>query len=126
MKRGIIAIILMLLALGVGLTQYFYVTNNSKIYVKMLNSADEKIEQNDIYGAQSMIERIDHRFSGSTKTFDVFLSHEKVDEIYNNLAMLRCYANSGSNAEFLATSAKTKRELTSLYKSEIPTIDNIL
>ena len=105
MKRGWIALIMILLSLTLGGIEYIYVTTNADAYVQMLDDADEKIMQNQVYEAQSVAERLDHRFQKQSGLFNVFMYHTEIGHISSDLAMLRRYAQTGSVEDFLATSA---------------------
>lgn len=111
MKRGWVAVLMLALSLILGGAEYLYVTSSADVYSKMLDEADEKMAQNDIYGAESAAQRLKYRFDKESGMFNIFMYHSEVGSIANDLAMLERYAQTGCTEEFLATSAKAKREL---------------
>lgn len=125
MKRGWIALIMILLSLTLGGIEYIYVTTNADAYVQMLDDADEKIMQNQVYEAQSVAERLDHRFQKQSGLFNVFMYHTEIGHISSDLAMLRRYAQTGSVEDFLATSACAKREILAIKESKRMSFGNI-
>lgn len=125
MKRGWVAVCMILLSLILGGAEYFYVTSSADMYSKMLDEADEKMAQNDIYGAESAAKRVRYRFDKESGMFNIFMYHSEVGNIANDLAMLERYAQTGCTEEFLATSARAKRELTTVKYSKQLKLDNI-
>ena len=126
MKRGWIALIMILLSLTLGGIEYIYVTTNADAYVQMLDDADEMIMQNQVYEAQSVAERLDHRFQKQSGLFNVFMYHTEIGHISSDLAMLRRYAQTGSVEDFLATSACARRKIQDIKNAKLMKWENIL
>lgn len=126
MKRGWIAILMIALSLLTAGIEYLYVTGNAGVYLDMLNEADGDMEQNQVPEAQSVVERLDYRYQKQSKIFDIFMYHSDVNSVGSDLAMLRRYAQVGDTAEFLATSARAKRQILSFSNAKLPTLENIL
>ena len=91
----------------------------------MLDEADEKMAQNDIYGAESAAQKLKYRFDKESGMFNIFMYHSEVGSIANDLAMLERYAQTGCTEEFLATSARAKRELMTVKYSKQLKWDNV-
>ena len=125
MKRGWVAVCMLALSLILGGAEYIYVTSNADVYSKMLDEADEKMAQNDIYGAESAAHRLKYRFDKESGMFNIFMYHSEVGSIANDLAMLERYAQTGCTEEFLATSARAKRELMTVKYSKQLKWDNV-
>ena len=125
MKRGWIALLMIALSLICGGTEYFYVTSNAGVYIRMLDDADEKMERGQIKDAESAVRRLDHRFGGDLSTLEIFAHHNGADSISGDLAMLCRLAQTGRAEEFLAVSAKAKREISALRDSETLSWGNI-
>lgn len=126
MKRGIIAVILLILAALTAGYQYVYVTTNTEMLAQMLTDADQNIEENNLLKAQEISSRLDHRYEELKKTLNIFIHHKDTEAISHNLAALRRYAETGNTADFLATSAIAKRALLSLYNTEKPCFQNVM
>jgi len=126
MKRFWIALAMLAIVIIAGVAEYLYINANVGILVDLLNEADESIEQQDMYAAQDIAERLDTRFSNNARIFDIFMFHSEVTEIGKGLAALRRYSQTGEVSEFLATSARIKRELISMKNSRVPRLENIL
>ena len=126
MKRAWIALGLILVSLLIGGIDYLYAAGASDIYTDMLNKADAHIEKNEAYEAQSVTERLDHRYNEDKRILHIFSFHSDINAIGNDLAALRRYAQTGNTADYLATSAQTKRRILSLYELRAPKLGNIL
>lgn len=125
MKRGWIAVGLIIASLIMGVAEYIYTSVTARIYTDMLNEADARMENNEVYEAQSMTERLDHRFNEDKTVLNIFSFHSDVNAIGSDLAALRRYAQTGSTAEFLAQSAQAKRRILALSELRAPRIENI-
>ena len=126
MKRGIIALILLILAGTAAGYQYLYVTSNTDMLVEMLNEADRHIEENDLLKAQDTASRLDHRYQELEKTLNIFIHHADTDAVSQSIASLRRYAETGNSADFLAVSAAAKRALLSMHNAETPCFQNVM
>lgn len=126
MKRAWIAVGLILASVALGCAEYLYTATTAEIYTKMLNDADACMEQNDAYEAQSLTERLDHRFNEDRAILHIFSYHTDVNAVGNDLAALRRYAQTGSTAEFLAVSAQAKRRILAISELRSPRLGNIL
>ncbi|MBQ6153040.1 MAG: DUF4363 family protein [Ruminococcus sp.] len=126
MKRGVIALILLILAGFAAGYQYFYVTSNTGMLVEMLREADQSVEENDLLTAKDTVERLDHRYNELEKSLHIFIHHKDTDAVSQHLAALRRYAETGNTADFLATSAVIKRALLSMYNTEVPCFQNVM
>lgn len=126
MKRGWAAIALILIAVGMSAAESLYLDSSIRICVEMLSEADAHMEKNEIYEAQSLAQRVDTRFGNQAGVYDVLMYHSEVMEVSKGLAELRRYAQTGSAAEFLATSARIKRALLSMRSTRLPSLGNVL
>ncbi|MBQ9680532.1 MAG: DUF4363 family protein [Ruminococcus sp.] len=125
MKRGWIALAMIALSLLLGGIEAIYVTSNADVYVQMLDDADEKMANNQVYEAESVAGRLDTRFSKQSAVFNVFMYHSEMETISSNLAMLRRYAQTGSTEDFLATSAYVKRQIMAVRSRMLLSWENI-
>ena len=125
MKRGWIAVIMIALSLLLGGTEYIYVTSNADAYLQMLDDADEKMAQNEVYEAQSAAERLDNRFKKQSGMFNIFMFHSEIGHISSDLSMLKSYARTGATEDFLATSACARRKIEAIRDSKQMKWENI-
>ncbi len=125
MKRGWIAVGLIAVSLIIGGVEYLYTASAARIYTEMLNDADACMEDNDAYEAQSITERLDHRFNEDKEILKSFSFHSDINAIGNDLAALRRYAQTGNTADYLALSAQTKRRILALSELRSPRLGNI-
>lgn len=118
MKRGWIALILLLLAAALSCVQHGYVTAVGNTCVEMLDSADDLMQNNEVKEAESLTERLDNRLTQSRRLMDVFLFHSDLDALCEEIAAMRRYAHAGETTEFLAASARAKKGFHALIKDE--------
>lgn len=126
MKRAWVAIGLIAASLILSGVEYLYLNTTAGIYTEMLNEADACIEQNEAYKAQSLTERLDHRFSEDKSIMHIFSFHSDVNALGSDLAALRRYAQTGNTADFLAVSAQAKRRILAIAELRAPRPENIL
>ena len=126
MKRGWIALVMILVSLALSTAELLYLNSGIHTCVEMLNEADAHMEKNEMREAQSLAERVDHRYSTQAGMLDILMYHSEVQEISKDLAELRRYAQTGSTAEFLAASARIKRALLSMHNSHLLKLGNVL
>lgn len=125
MTRTWIAVGLLTAAIAAGGFETVYVTTAAESYVQMLNEADEHMEKNEVFEAQSTAQRLDHRFENQAKVYSVLSFDSNVTEIGKDLAALRRYAQTGTTSEFLALSAQVKRKIIARSNLRIPRLENI-
>ena len=125
MKRGWIALAMLGLAMLLGGIEYVYVTSNADAYIKMLDSADEKMRHNEVLEAETEAEKLDNRFRKQSGIFNIFMFHSEVGHISSDLAMLRQYARTGDKEDFLATSACAGRKIQDIKNSKLMKWENI-
>lgn len=126
MKRAWIALGLIALSLIIGGVDYLYTATASKIYTDMLTQADAHMEKNEAYEAQSVTERLDHRFGEDRQVLHIFSFHSEINAIGSDLAAMRRYAQTGNTADYLAASAQARRKITALSEMRTPRLGNIL
>ena len=126
MKRGWIALGMIALALLLGGVEYIYVTSNADAYIKMLDSADEKMMHNEVLDAETEAEKLDNRFRKQSGMFNIIMFHSEVGHISSDLAMLRQYARTADTEDFLATSACARRKIQDIKNAKLMKWENIL
>ena len=125
MTRGWIALVMIALSLLLGITEYSYVTSNSNVYLRMLEEADQRMEEHDFIGAESTAKRLNNRFRNQSGIFNIFMYHSEVGDIESDLMMMIRYAQTGNSTDFLATSACARREIQSIRQSKQLRWDNL-
>jgi hypothetical protein len=125
MKRGWIALLMIGAVALIAAAESLWISTNTGLCLNMLNEADERMATNDIEGAVSISERLDHRFSEQAGIYDLFLYHGEVLSISKGLGAMHRYASVGETAEFLAASMAVRRELLSIRNTRTPAFGNI-
>lgn len=125
MKRGWIALGMIALSLLLGGIEYLYVTSNADVYLQLLDEADEKMAQNEVYQAASVAERLNTRFQKQSGVFNIFMFHSELGHISSDLAMLTQYAQTGATPDFLATSACVRSKIAAIKNAKLMKWENI-
>ena len=86
MKRVWIAAGLIAASLILGAIECISLNTSANIYAEMLNEADACMENNEAYQAQSLAERLDHRYSEDKRLFHIFSFHSDINAIGSDLA----------------------------------------
>lgn len=125
MKRVWIAIALLLVSGILCVSEYTLINKQCDEYTSIIKKADEHVKNDEFEKAVKECKKAEKQFTKSDSIMNVFLIHGDVDDVTNNIAMLKKYAQYECKSEFLSLSAKTKRQLLSLQKSELPMFENI-
>ncbi len=126
MKRAWIALGLIIASLIIGGIDYIYTATAAKIYTDMLTEGDAHMEQNEAYEAQSLTERLDHRFNEDRQILHIFSFHSEINAIANDFAAMKRYALTGNTADYLAVSAQARERILALKEMRTPKLGNIL
>lgn len=126
MKRAWIALGLIAVSFAIGGIDYLYTATAANVYAEMLSEADAHMEKNEAYEAQSVTERLDHRYNEDMRVLQIFSFHSDVNTISNDLAAMRRFSQTGNTADYLATSAQARRRISALYEVKAPRLGNIL
>ena len=125
MKRGWIALAMIVLALLMGGFEQYYVTANTDAYLSLLDEADARMEDNDIAGAGLTAKRLETRFHKQSGVMNIFQFHSEIGNIESDLAKMRRYAQNSDVTEFLATSACARREILTIRDAKLFKWENI-
>ena len=126
MKRGVIALVMILTALAVSGAEAAVTVTGTQTCVEMLEEAEQHMERNEIAEAQSLAARLENRYGKLAGSYDLFLYHSEVLKVTAELGALRRYAQTGSTAEFLACAERIKASLLSIRSTGTPSWENLL
>lgn len=126
MKRIWTAIALMILALFSSVAEFYTVSYCYEHYTEALDNAEEYISQKEFNKATDLLTNTQQEWHKTEKLLDIFLSHETVDDVTENISELYGYAIAEDKAQFQSVCDKTKRQLLRLKQSELPNLENIM
>ncbi len=126
MKRIWVALVLLIICSTFAFAEFIIVhSKSSELYDSVVN-AETHFLNKEYKTSFDILNDAVEKWENSEKILNVFLSHEKVDEIEERLCELSKYAENKDKALFYATLEKTKRQLLCLKQSELPSLKNIM
>ncbi|MGN0454404.1 MAG: DUF4363 family protein [Ruminococcus sp.] len=125
MKRLILGIALAVTAIGLSVFEMIYINTGIK-------KTEENIERTAVYqseGETRLCEEAADRalecWENFNKGLNVFVNHQEPDKISDNIIELRqTVCSDGDDSKIVY--AKIKRQLDSLWRNELPVLENIL
>ncbi len=126
MKRIWVALALMIICVSFAVAEFMIVKNNTDYFLQEIKASDYYFSKKEYTTATEILDSAHTKWENSEKAMNVFLSHEKVDEIEESLSELSKFAEYKEEPHFEATYEKTKRQLLCLKQSELPNLENIM
>ncbi len=126
MKRIWVALALLIICSSFACAEFIIIHSKSTELLDSVVSAENYFSNKEYNTSSYTLDRAVKKWEDSGKFLNVFLSHEKVDEVEESLSELSKYAENKDKALFWATSEKAKRQLLCLKQSELPNLENIM
>lgn len=126
MKRMYAAVILLLIAVTLCVTEYICIGRCTDEYVRRIDNIEQMVSTGNMKKAAFSAREAEKNWKKTVSVIDMLLYHDYVDEIGRNLAALEAYINFEETAEIFATCESTKEQLRSLKESERPAARNII
>ena len=126
MKRLFIAIILLFIVAGLCTFEFTLNTKESQHASEYLKTAQQQMVDGNEKEAIQTMKKLKELWESNVESMLIFISHEKPDEICENIAVAESYLKSGEHPEFYAECKRIENELEHFRDLEIPTINNIL
>ncbi len=125
MKRLILGIALAVTAIGLSVFEMIYINTGIK-------KTEENIERTAVYQSEGetrlcaeAADRALECWENFNKGLNVFVNHQEPDKISDNIIELRqTVCSDGDDSKIVY--AKIKRQLDSLWRNELPVLENIL
>ena len=83
------------------------------------------MNNNDFENANRLSKKIKEEWDTSEKKLNFILEHTVMDELSKDISELPDYTDKESKDDFLSINDRIKKQLTSLYTSELPIWENI-
>lgn len=122
MKRLLYAGVLLVIAVILSVVEIVGVNKTIDDYIDKLESLKEPTISLQIDNCK----KLSDEWKDDEKFLNMFLLHDTLDEIGNELNTLEAYAKFGDEGEYNATIDKMKKQLLSLKESELLLLENIL
>lgn len=116
----------MIICISFSVAEFSIVKAKTEYFLEIINISNYHFSKKEYNTANETLHSAAKDWSDSEKILNVFLSHEKVDEIEESLSELSKFAKHKEKTHFEATFEKTKRQLLCLKQSELPNLENIM
>lgn len=126
MKRLFVAIILLFIVAGLCTFEFMLNTKESQHASEYLKTAQQQMTDGNKKDAIKTMKKLRELWESNVESMLIFISHDKPDEICENIAVAESYLKSGELPEFYAECKRIENELEHFRDLEIPTINNIL
>lgn len=126
MRRMYVAAALLLIAVGLCITEYVCVRNYSEEYTERVDNIENMVDSGYMKKAAFAAKNTEANWEETVKIIDMLLFHDYVDDIGKNLACLEAYINNEELGEFYATCEEIKEQLLSMKESELPVAKNVI
>ena len=126
MKRIYIALAMLIISGVICGLEMYEVRKNAESYISGLDEVKALTAESNYTDARILSEELLKSWKESSKKFDIYLYHDYIDNITENMSLLPVYADNENNEAALGVVENIKIQLTSLIESELPYIHNIL
>lgn len=126
MKRLFLSIFLVSFAIFIAFVEVWYINYAADDTIDGINKIDELIELSEKDKALENAEKVIEKWDVKSRYFNIFLLHEEIESIAENLEELKAAIKTGDDDRFYEVSAKTKRRLDIIKEDEIPLLENVL
>lgn len=108
-------------------TEYSIVADCQNQFENEIEKIYSLVENGEIKSAVAACDKLNDDWQEKSKTVDMFLNHDLMDNISCQISTLRPYLeDENSRAQFYATAENMKKQLQSLKESELPLAENII
>lgn len=125
MKRLWCALILTSIAICICFFEFYSVRNCYKTFVDTIDKTRASVEEGDYQTANILSKKIKKDWDNNEKKLNYILEHTAMDELSKDISELPDYTDKESKDDFLSVNDRIKKQLTSLYTSELPIGENI-
>lgn len=126
MKRLWAAVTLILIAILFSVLEFSLVNNTYERYDKIVSEIETLFSQKEYKKAHSILDSTKKQWDNEEKILKLFLLHSEVNSISECLDEIQNMLKLNDENAFFYTCEKTKRQLLSLKKSELPYLENIM
>lgn len=126
MKRLILSISLVAFALLVAFFEMWYINYATDNAIDDIDRITNLIELNEKDKALENTEKVIKKWEENSRYFNVFLLHEEIEAISENLEEINQAIKTDDKDRFFEVSSKTKRRLKIIKEDEYPLLENVL
>lgn len=126
MKRGWLAVALLVVMAALALWHVWYLTGLTGELTTALEQAEGLAEGRDWQGASALTRQAQDRWDGASVLLHITLDHEVMDEVSVGFAETLEYLQMEEREEYSAANARLMERLALLSEMEQPNVENLL
>lgn len=126
MKRGWLAVALLVVMAGLALWHVWYVTGLTGELTAALERAEGLAESQDWQNAAALTRQAQDRWDGASILLHITLDHAVMDEVSVGFAETLEFLQQEEQGEYSAANARLMERLTLLGEMERPSVENLL
>ncbi len=126
MKRGWLAVALLVVMAALALWHVWYLTGLTGELTTALEQAEGLAEGRDWQGASALTRQAQDRWDGASVLLHITLDHEVMDEVSVGFAETLEYLQMEEREEYSAANARLMERLALLSEMERPNVENLL
>lgn len=126
MKRIIISIIFIGIALIASAFDLGYINGKTDLYIYKINQADKLVMKSDFNEAIKLCKSNRDKWNEESVKINYTQDHEYTEKISIDLAKMCSYVEYGSSDLYFAESESVKKELIFIKEGELPNLENLI
>lgn len=126
MKRLILSMSLVAFAILIAFVEVWYINYAAADTIDDISRITNLMELHEKEKALESTEKIIEKWETNSRYFNIFLLHEEIEAISENLEEINQAIKYDDRDRFFEVSAKTKKRLVIIKEDEFPLLDNVL
>lgn len=126
MKRLILSMSLVAFAILIAFVEVWYINYTAADTIDDISRITSLMELHEKEKALESTEKIIEKWETNSRYFNIFLLHEEIEAISENLEEINQAIKYDDRDRFFEVSAKTKKRLVIIKEDEFPLLDNVL
>lgn len=125
MKRVWIAVLLLAIVCGLGISEYYLNTKEADYTVSEIQAVQKLVKEGKSQPAKEKFRNLKEDWERKTGIMSIFVSHKPIDEISCSISTAYTYLENDDTPEFFAECERAECHLRYFKELEYPKINNI-
>jgi hypothetical protein len=125
MKNIFIFIISLALLVGFGIWEINYFNDSSMYILSDIDYAKGLVESDKFTEASNHIKEIDNTWNNMKNTWNIFVNHDEIDDIEENLTNYKMYIRLGDKDEVLVYAEQLHKDFSHISKKQKLYFENV-